>query len=384
MRNYSLYFCLCLFFSCNESKDAGSPEEGNILENLTFSVDTVVIDPGEDFINLGFGLGAFDLTKDKKQLLFFENKPLNLITVDLDGLKVLEKNEFDSEGPNSVGSFIGELETGPSQQIFLKGFNAQGIFNTNGELNQDLKIFPDGLDPEYTNDFLKLYGSAIYDFQSKKLYSQPYSEIAKINELWIIDPSSKSMKTYSIPKMKSVSDYYITLTQKTAEGTNMMYYGPSDYMDMQNGQLLISGGSMSGFYKLKLGADSIEFVDIKHKTVPNEWNITVINDSPDEAIFRDEQRKIAEQINFMDLKWDETRQLYLRLGKRTFLGENRGDPNTYEIYLFAYDKDFHVLGETKVENLEKVPSSYFWKEGQLWSYVNVEDELGFAVFTFDI
>ena len=27
----------------------------------------------------------------------------------------------------------------------------------------------------------------------------------------------------------------------------------------------------------------------------------------------------------------------------------------------------------------QVPASYFWKDGKPWSYVNVEDELGFAV-----
>jgi hypothetical protein len=31
--------------------------------------------------------------------------------------------------------------------------------------------------------------------------------------------------------------------------------------------------------------------------------------------------------------------------------------------------------------LEELPSNYFWKCGKLWSYVNVEDELWFAVFT---
>ncbi|MDG1277915.1 MAG: DUF4221 family protein [Algoriphagus sp.] len=85
----------------------------------------------------------------------------------------------------------------------------------------------------------------------------------------------------------------------------------------------------------------------------------------------------------MAIKWDDTRKLYLRLGKKTFLAENRADPSTYEVYLFAYDTDFNVVGETKVEGLKEPPTTYFWKDGKLWSYVNVEDELGFAVFTFD-
>ncbi|HSI74915.1 MAG TPA: hypothetical protein VK957_03435 [Lunatimonas sp.] len=47
-----------------------------------------------------------------------------------------------------------------------------------------------------------------------------------------------------------------------------------------------------------------------------------------------------------------------------------------------YDQDFKVFGETKIEGLNQIPESYFWKGGKLWSYVNIEDELGFAVIDF--
>lgn len=373
---------LALLSACG-AKESETTESENILENLTYSVDTVVVDAGGDFLNLGYGLGSFALSPDQSQLLFFENKPLNLVTVDLNELKIVSKASFESEGPNSVGSYIGDLEAGPSQQVFLRGFNNQGIFSPDGEMSENLKIFPEGLDPEFNNDFMKIYGNSTYDFQSNTFYAQPYGEAIKENELWIIDPTSKSFKTYPIPKMKSVGDMAITFTQKSSEGTMSFYYGPSAYMDMENGQLLISGGTMSGIYRLNSAADSIEFIDIRHRTVPNEWNITVQKESSDETAFKEDRRKISEELNYMDLRWDETRQLFIRFGKRSYLGENRGDSSTFEMYLFAYDKDFNVKGETKIEGLETIPTSFFFKDGKLYSYVNVEDELGFAVFTFD-
>ncbi|MGX7835587.1 DUF4221 family protein [Campylobacter fetus subsp. venerealis] len=75
--------------------------------------------------------------------------------------------------------------------------------------------------------------------------------------------------------------------------------------------------------------------------------------------------------------------MYFRFGVKTFRGENQEDLSTYEIYLFAYDKDFNVLGETKVEDMKEVPSTYFFKDGKLYSYINIEDELGFEIFTFN-
>jgi hypothetical protein len=109
---------------------------------------------------------------------------------------------------------------------------------------------------------------------------------------------------------------------------------------------------------------------------------TVNNSPTDEAQFSEDRRKVYEQLNYMEPPWDEAREVYMRLGKKTFLGKEKGDPSTFEVFLFAYDRNFNVLGETKIKGLDQVPGSYFWKDGKLWAYVNVEDELGFAVIDF--
>ena len=49
----------------------------------------------------------------------------------------------------------------------------------------------------------------------------------------------------------------------------------------------------------------------------------------------------------------------------------------------VFSKDLELLGETKVEGLPKVPLGAFFKDGRLWNYVNVEDELGFVVMDFN-
>lgn len=93
-------------------------------------------------------------------------------------------------------------------------------------------------------------------------------------------------------------------------------------------------------------------------------------------------KKVFGHLNYMEPHWDESREMYLRFGRKTFLAEKREDPPTFEVFLFAYDEDFNVLGETKIEGLTQVPANCFWKDGKLWSYVNIEDELGFAVIDF--
>ena len=382
MKNLLTISFLALLASCG-GKESESQEPVNILENLTYSVDTVVVDAGDDFVNVGFGLGAFDLTPDQNQLMFFERDPLKMVIVDLKQLKVLGKTEFQKEGPNGVGSSVIGFQIGPNGVLAIQSFNSYSKFNMSGELIESLKVVPEEIDSELANDYQKLYNRAVFDSQNNRIYTQPTSEVFKENELFIIDPLSKKVKSFPIPEMKAVNKFSGTYTTKSGESTMSRYFGVSGFMEKENGQLLISAAPTSGFYRLDTQTDSLEFIDIQHKTVLNQWSITVDNTPSDEATFMEDRRKVNEQLNFMAIRWDESREMYLRLGKKTYLGENPGDPSSYEFYLFAYDKDFNVLGETKLGELEPEPRSYFWKDGKLWSYINVEDELGFAVFTFD-
>lgn len=374
-----IYFLLIpLFFSCAN----GSSEEAeskNILENLTFTVDTVLVDSGDDIFILSSGLGFKDLNQDKSKLLFFENEPLNLVEVDLNNLKLVRKTPFQKEGPNGVGPYGVRLQLGPDGDLFINGYNTQGIFNTRGELVESLKVVPEGIDSELANKFHQLYENTVFDFENNRIYAQPSSEGLRKHELFIIDPISNKIRIESIPEMKAVKEFIGTLV---VDGMIDFFWVDSD-MYIENRQLFLTAGSMSAIYRLDLMTDSLEFVDIQHKDFPNRMAFSVNTSPVEKAEFNEDRKKVFEHLNYMEPRWDETREMFLRLGRKTFLGEKLGDPSSFEVFLFAYDQDFNVLGETKIEGLTQVPANYFWKEGKLWSYVNVEDELGFAVIDFE-
>lgn len=330
-----------------------------------------------------YGLGPMGFTQNKEYLYFFEEEPLNLVKVNLNELKLISKTPFEKEGPNGIGSYIDGFQVSSTNELAIQSYVGYAKFNMEGELIENLKVVPEGIQSELANNYQKLYQRAIYDSDQERIYTQPYRDETAEKELFVIDLQSKKASSHPIPKMKSVSDFSRTHVEEV-EGNGLIYFfAVNDYVEKQNGHILISAAPMSGFYLVDSETDSVEYVDIQHQMVPNEWAITVREAYTSSAEFEEDQRKVSEQLNYMAIKWDETRQLYLRLGKKTFIAEEPSDPSTYEIYLFAYDEDFNVLGETKVEGLDDVSFTYFWKDGKLWSYVNVEDELGFAVFTFD-
>ncbi|MBT0812886.1 hypothetical protein KIH41_16485 [Litoribacter ruber] len=55
-----------------------------------------------------------------------------------------------------------------------------------------------------------------------------------------------------------------------------------------------------------------------------------------------------------------------------------------KIYLTVFDENFELIGETPIPELSPVSlSKYFVKDGVLWVYINVEDEMGFVRITVD-
>jgi hypothetical protein len=88
------------------------------------------------------------------------------------------------------------------------------------------------------------------------------------------------------------------------------------------------------------------------------------------------------QVAFKELIWDDQRKQFFRFAHKPIPDVERKWYERAEVYLFVYDADLVLLGEKYLPELSKVPEFPFFKDGRLWSYVNVEDELGFAVMDF--
>jgi hypothetical protein len=87
-------------------------------------------------------------------------------------------------------------------------------------------------------------------------------------------------------------------------------------------------------------------------------------------------KEMRKQITFEDFYWDETRNLYFRLG-------SMGTDTDLEVFLFAYDEQLNLIGETKLDGLPSMIYRAFVRNGKLYSYYVVEESPALVQFTFD-
>jgi hypothetical protein len=384
MKNLSFLFLIALLFSCSGNEENKDSSSSNILEDLTFTVDTLVMDPGEDIFNLGMGIRSLDLSPNQKFLYYFENMPPKLLKVDLDNNALISKTDFESEGPDGVGVFVGSIQVGPDEKLVLLGNNgAFGVFDENGTKIKDLKTKPDGLDPTLAENFFSLYGNSIYDWEDEKIYSWPVEPGVESSGqkpgLVSINLASNSAKLIEAPEMEIVEKYSIVFEQNGS-----FRVSPQEVqLTQHDGKILISCSAMGDFYEYDPLTEKLKFIQIDHHLVPNRLTGEINNRPESEESFMDEMAKVNAQIYYHKLNWNPKREIFLRLAQKVFMPKTSDEEYKFEYFLLAYDQDFKLLGETKLDLEERIDYNVFFKDGNLWSYVNVNDDLGFAVFTFD-
>jgi hypothetical protein len=373
-------FSLILLASCGEKGSSEKTESGNILKNLTYSVDTVVVDPGEELINLGSGLVNFSLSPDGASLFIFDSKRFLIQKIDLDRLKLTNSYQFEKDGPNGIGGNPPQfqlLEEG-NFLIVSNGVKA-GVFSKNGEKLKNLTFNAkeiEGLDLPNENlitNQLSLSKNGKFIFALTKGYFDQQVDLI------VILPESKSGKTVDMPAM----DQAPASTIYFINGNSGTVHGEGVNLQLIKDNLFVSNSANSDVYRYDYEMDSLALLRFPHKIVSPRKTGTVKNNVSDQKEFEEERGKLLYQTGFEKLMWDDYRKQFFRFARKPIPDEKNEGYDQANIYLFTYDSNLVLLGETQLEKLKKVPPAAFFKDGKLWSYINVDDELGFAVFTFD-
>ena len=377
MKKLSFLFFAPLIFACGGTT-SGDNLSGNVLENFSFTSDTVVVNSGEEIINLQTGLGLSSITADGSKLYLLDGTNQSVSEIDLDGLRLLRKTQFEKEGPNGIGSYPGGFQRLSDGNYLISGYQGNAIFTPAAEKVRDIKFLADNID-SLSKDLEKAaYFGLLATEDGSHFLSLPGNFFDGTRDLLTADFLNVKGKMIDIPAMDVASEMRIVL--KSAQ-TMMVAVESLELQDL-HGRAVISSSATSDIYLYDYSADSLRLVSYSHTLVPNKKEKKARTEVESEDEFQQEWAKHQEQIGFLKFFWDEQSQRFYRFGSISIPKSTPGAQQKAEVFLFAYDKDVRLIGETKIEKLSNVPEHPFFKDGKLWSYVNVNDELGFAVMDF--
>lgn len=364
--------------SCGREK---IPSE-KTLTKLSYNIDTVVIDTKGKLINLKWGLKN-SAKQDGKDHLFLLDKDAGVVDIiDLDDLVLAEKVLYEKEGPNgimSVSSWIRVLE---EDKILFGSPQSVALFDKMGKVirryNEKMEEFDgdDVKDFEYINSKPVIFDEGIIyklstNFENRSL------KFIKLNY------QEKTSKIYNMPGLDKLPIYSILyITDKSFNVAKSR-----EEINKHGGRIIFSSDAFSDLYVLDVELDLLNRVSYTPLLTQASKKGGYPEDVGSEAEFRDLFTKINKEISFMAPIWDAESNLYYRFSYETIVHETQSVPepkSLYKVYLSVFDHNFKLLGEGLVKELNSQPDSPFVKDGDIWIYHNVNDELGFLVFKIDL
>ncbi|MFC4871950.1 DUF4221 family protein [Negadavirga shengliensis] len=376
MRFFLLIVVAGYLFSCNKSKE----QENVFSGNLSFSMDTVWVDSGDEFIYLQDNLSLSDLSSAKNYLINFNRMDNYAERINLDELVLEKKIQFEKEGPNGLGSIISNFRITPEGQLMVWFYKTYALFDQDAKKVRDLGL--EKIAGSYLN------GSETYPLMLFEDPAQPDRIVGVFiqwqdNTYFLLDFDLKNQdfKKTDLPELTKLRDYRVDILH---EGRPAGSFGVALFPASTPDKIVIANNSINEVHVFDLKTDSL-FI--------KSWDTPLLGDRKkylppkqvDHATGELENiyKKSKEEINFGRFIWDEELRRFLRFSARESFGEEKNEYGQYaptgaDVYLSIFDENLNLLAESPVQELNAPPKKHFVKDGKVWMYENIEDELAFV------
>ncbi|SMD43102.1 protein of unknown function [Aquiflexum balticum DSM 16537] len=375
---FLLPILLIASFSC------GKPGEDITVDTFSYSVDTVTVDAKGEILYLEYELRVADYSEVDGFLYNFNKHSHSIEKIDLDQLEWVGTFPLQQEGPDGTGFWISDIKGVREGQLFLSGEKA-GIFNLEGELLKKIdwsnvspeeggildeeKFYIQVINPNFPESAFSLFVNYTKNSVILKKLDASQNRIAIID----IDPND-NYKTYTLGDLSTYN-----------------HWAPRVNINSQKDKIIVSHEFANDFYVFSPHGDSLQAVNYTAAYTPSKVTLTTEGDLVNST---DDRKNALQyylgQVSFGRLVWDAKHQRYYRFSSSTQYGEEERmgwllpEISNSEVYLSVFDADFKLLDEMPIPELNGLPlSKYFVKDGMLWVFVNLDDEMGFIRVSFE-
>lgn len=370
----ALFLLLSLSLACNPSTESKID-----FNQITITMDTVMVDPGEDIINLRTGLWNSALTEDGSKLYLFDPQSSSLDVIDLNQLVLEKKIPFEQEGPNGTGSFVTWMGILDKEHIFLANFSEIGLFDLQGNKLRSYTFTKENFDD--LEDGTNFYRKSLASHDGNILWGMLGSMMREEEVFTKVDFEQKHIKEIKLPGKELLQDYPLKLSMEKMNGVM-----PSvKTVSRAESTLILSNSAYANLFVIDTQSDSAYQIDYSPKLTAKGKKGGYPSEVDSEQRFREVSEQIHAEINFMAPIWDAQNSRFYRFSFETSptgvydgplfkMPENRP---ISAVYLSIFDENLTLIGET-LTDLTVAPTYAFVKDGNIWVYVNIADELGFV------
>lgn len=380
------YFPLLVFLliqiACTSEKQL---ENLSGRTSLDYALDTVLIDPGEELLFVGGRLSYSDLSPDGRYLYNFNQHDHSFEQIDLDEGKLLRKYPFEKEGPNGTGEFFRSFFLMDNDHLIITYPNP-GIFDLSGKKLKELSFQGVGKGADKIGDGETFLVSMALPNEEDQYLGFIRNFEKKSTELMRVDLKEDLTKRMVIPEFEDLRKFQLVYS----DGKSFMMSGPQTYLIREGGKILVGSNLRNELYQYLPETDSLLVKTYQSQLTEDEKTSPTANEFDSQGKFLEVTRKVREEISFSPPVWDKQNKVFYRFSHKEVLEEQDTESfqwpaaTSAEVFLTVFDENLDMLAETRIPDITMPPQKHFVKDGKIWLFVNVEDEMGFARLSMDL
>lgn len=373
MKPFVLGTCLLLVVACSEKK---TQEANQACFNLSIS-DTLFVDPGDEILYLQDNLWGAQWVDDGRYLYNFDRRENAVEIINLDQMKLERKIRFEKEGPHGTGGYVQSMYYAGEGNIVFAENHQIGIFNRNATKLATHKV----RDQEYVGDTLleneSLEISGILDEDATHfitLYGEGFGQTLGIAKVRLKD---YELTKIAVPALVNLEKFRVELSG----GPGISVAHPTTHKSYQSGRLLLSSNAVNELFIYDPKDDALQHFNFHSDIIPNSQKQNLKKKVNSSEEFNKVLEERAKDVAFMHFTYDRTNKRYYRLSQ-VFIGEGL-DEYRHKPILTIFDEDLNQLFETDKLPITKSYLRYFAKDGKLYLYENIMDEMAFIVMEIE-
>ncbi|MCH7401375.1 DUF4221 family protein [Belliella kenyensis] len=378
MKNLLIVIAFIFLISCKEKK---SGIYGNTYDEIQITMDTVVIDSKDKITMAVTSFPNFPQNSDQNKLYFWHGRTASLEIIDLDKLELIEKREFEKEGPNGVGQNANQGFILGDHSLALIDWEQVTLVDLEGNVQERINLnddwIKDGLDDNESLAILGFSEDGDLMFCSIKTFSRLNSNIVKV------DLKNKTTQLLELSAYDKRENLRITHKIERNGSTSMLTISPSLEFEKSHHKVIFWSDAFNSIYVYDPMTDSLNFKTITSTLTPNEKIGNFKNDVTSDESMQEEIQKYFLEMTFSKLLRDDKNKVYYRFSSYN-LPQVAEESLKGRVFFNILNEAFEVIGEKEVSDLFKtVPTAQFVKDGLIYCFLNVNDELGYMRMTIN-
>lgn len=350
---------------------------------LRYSIDTVYIDSKDEIIYLKMRLYTSDYSDSDGMYYNLNNAANQVEQINLNSLELEKIIPFEQEGPNGTGFWTTDLKVTSDQQLFLGG-ERSGIYSLSGKLLQSFDWFAIEKENGGLLDEERIDYQTVNPNYPKEVFAIVINDKTNSVSLRHLNSSKNSIVIHNIDP----NDNYRTYTLGDLSSYNN--WDPLLYIKSINDHVIVSHEYANDFHVLYPLKDSL--ISIAYKSVLFESKVKPTTEGDLNNSIEDRKKALKSyrsQIAYGPFVFDNKNKLYIRLSASVIYGEKDREGHllpeiaSSTLYISTFDENFNHMLDQEIPELNKIGlPKYFTKDGAVWIYQNIDDELSFVRIQF--